>query len=467
MRAAPEFVNWPEGLREVIEETGRTLKTVSVADVLTRPSPAPRFVWDGYAPRNEVTLLAAHGGTGKSTIALMLAVCAALGRPMFGVAVEQCNVVFLSLEDDAGVVRYRLAAICKAWGIDPTCLAGRLHILDGTGRPELYAADGRGCGSSTEAYAELSIHVAAARVGLVVVDNASDAFGGDEIQRLPVRGFIRDLAAMARANDAAVLLLAHVDKATSRGRKSEGGEGYSGSTAWNNSVRSRLFMTRSEAGDITLEHQKSNHGRLRPPMTLEWPEGGFPRLVAGDHPEEQGRKDDQSASALLRLIADFEELGQFCSPATHARTNVYAVLRSEPAFQELKLKPDDTRRIATQCQRAGWLEVVDYRSHDRKDRQRWAVTGEGRAFAGLPALSAPTAPTCNEDDEGPDGAGGAPSAPTCVGGMGDRARTDVGAETPNPGDKKKPSKPRRKIDNPDPPAVAEAVEMEVPAHGWR
>jgi len=46
------------------------LTPVDVAGVLTRPSPPPRFVWDGYAPRGVVTLLGAHGGTGKSTIAL-------------------------------------------------------------------------------------------------------------------------------------------------------------------------------------------------------------------------------------------------------------------------------------------------------------------------------------------------------------------------------------------------------------
>jgi len=61
------------------------LKPVSVGDVLTNPAPPPAFVWDGYLPRGVVALLGAHGGTGKSTIALMLGVCAALGRPLFGV----------------------------------------------------------------------------------------------------------------------------------------------------------------------------------------------------------------------------------------------------------------------------------------------------------------------------------------------------------------------------------------------
>ena len=50
------------------------LKPVDVAGVIANPSPPPRFVWEGYCPRGEVTLLGAHGGTGKSTIGEMLAV---------------------------------------------------------------------------------------------------------------------------------------------------------------------------------------------------------------------------------------------------------------------------------------------------------------------------------------------------------------------------------------------------------
>ena len=102
------------------------------------------------------------------------------------------------------------------------------------------------------------------------------------------------------------------------------------------------------------------------------------------------------------------------------------MLRSEPAFLGLKLKPDDTKRIVNQCQRAKWLEPLDYRSVDRKQRQRWTVSADGRAFAGLPA---PTAPTCHEGADGAQSSmGGAPTAPTYAGGVGVRARTDVSAK---------------------------------------
>lgn len=406
------------------------LKPVSVFDVLTHPAPPPAFVWDYYLPRGVVTLLGAHGGTGKSTIALMLSVCAALGRPLFGVNVIHCKTVFVSLEDGANLVRHRLAAICKYWAVDPTALGDNLQIVDGTDYPELFSAENRGNGETTPTYAELHRLVQEERIGLVVVDNASDAFGGDEIQRRQVRAFMRSLSKVARLTDCAVLLLAHVDKTTSRNKRADGGEGYSGSTAWHNSSRSRLFLTRGADGLLTLEHQKSNLGQMREPITLEWPNDGQPQLreqgaefeVDELIQNQQGRADEAKAASLLRMIAEFEGRGQYCHTGLTSRSNPFAMLSSEPSFQKLRLNKDATKRIVNLCQRAKWLDSLDYRTPDRKPHQRWTLTAEGRTFAGLPAPTAPIVPTIEVSTSMHMAQGGAPTAPTGVGGTGDRAR---------------------------------------------
>ena len=402
------------------------LKPVSVSDVLTNPAAPPQFVWEKYLPRGVVSMLGAHGGTGKSTIALMLAVCSALGRPLFGIETVRCKTLFVSLEDGMHIVRHRLARICHHWEIDPKVLEENLRIVDGTEYPELFAAESRTSGDVTATYFELHKIVKSQDVGLVVVDNASDAYGGDEIQRRQVRAFIRTLMEIARLTNCAVLLLAHVDKNTSKARKAEGGEGYSGSTAWHNSVRSRLFMTRSEIGTLMLEHQKSNLGQCREPVMLEWPDAGLPQLVGNssslDDPLNPfleraiGRAEDELAIKVLRMIAEFETRQQYCSPIATARNNVFAMLKSESAFQKLKLNADGCKRIVNQCQRAKWLEPVEYRTHDRKTRARWTLTTEGRAIAGLSAPRAPCAPCTNESAES---AGGAPCAPFCTGGVGE------------------------------------------------
>jgi RecA-family ATPase len=422
VETVPVRVEHTAGLAECAP-VGDLLKPVSCSDVLTHPEPPPAFIWDGYLPRGVVTLLGAHGGTGKSTIALMLAVCGGLGRPLFDKEVTRTKTVFVSLEDGANVVRYRLGVICRVWGIDPKSLDGWLQVVDGTEYPELFAADRRGEGSMTATYARLSQLVNDFQAGLVIVDNASDAYGGDEIQRRQVRAFMRALAQIARLTDGSVLLLAHVDKTTSRNRKADGGEGYSGSTAWHNSARSRLFLTRGDDGVLILEHQKSNFGRMQEPITLRWEANQLPQLLDLDAVFDDLRNksfiETQTAVAVLRLIADFESRGQYCSPAVTSRNTVFAVLKSEPAFLKLKLRSDDTRRLLNQCQRADWIEIVDYKSPDRKPRQRWGLTAQGREQ--LKAV-APTAPSTAVEGNWHMAQSGAPSAPTYAGGVGGSAR---------------------------------------------
>lgn len=360
------------------------LTPVDVAGVLQRPSPPPRFVWDGYCPRGVVTLLGAHGGTGKSTIALMLAAAVATGRELFGIATDAAPVVFASFEDGAHLVRHRLAHICQCWGINPAELAG-LHIVDGTANPELFASDGRGPGDVTPAYGELLALVKKTGAGLVIVDNASDAYGGDEIQRRQVRAFMRSLAVIAREGDAAVLLLAHVDKGTSRKERSDT-EGYSGSTAWHNSARSRIFMSRDD-GVLTLAHQKSNLAKLREPLMLEWPDGGLPQAVQSLSPMVQGISDRVDTKALLKLIAEFSERGEHVTTATTSRTHAAKLLAGESTYPKGR-KPADVFNLLRKAERAGHIERATYRGADRKPRECWHVTPEGRAFAELAATAA-------------------------------------------------------------------------------
>jgi len=366
----------------------------------------------------------------------MLGVSAALGRPLFEISTIQCKTLFVSLEDGTHIVRNRLARICQLWGIDPAALEGKLKIVDGTENPELFVAENRSGGEVTETYSELHKLVQSEGAGLVLVDNASDAYGGDEIQRRQVRAFIRALMEIARLTDCAVLLLAHVDKNTSRAVKAEGGEGYSGSTAWHNSVRSRLFMTRSQNATLSIEHQKSNLSQCREQLTLEWHDGGLPQLVGinnWDDPSNpflqraQGRAADELAIKLLRMIAEFESRQQYCSTGITSRSHVYAVLKSEPAFKQLKLSKDDTKRVVDQCQRAKWIEPLEYRTPTRKYQERWTLTTEGKVFAGLSAPTAPTAPTSEVGTNTNIAQGSAPTAPTGIGGVGEE-RAHLGDE---------------------------------------
>ena len=354
---------------------------------------APAFVWDGLLPVGHVTLWGAHGGTGKSLMALMLAASVALGLPLFNVPTRPGRVVFFSGEDDGPLLRHRLGFICERLGINPADLEGRLFLVDATSHdPVLYRQPSRGDGGTTPTYDALRAYVREVKPALLILDNASDVFGGNEIDRSAVRAFMRHAALLGRDVGAATLLLAHVDKGTSRGDRSKNTEGYSGSTAWSNSARSRLFMARAEDGSITLEHQKANLGKLRQPIRLYWPDGDVPKVDEAFGPVVQGIDDRNNERALLKLIHEFTQRGEHVSTATTSRTHAAKLLKHEPTYPS-RLKDAEVFNLLRLCERAGHLERITYKGEDRKSRERWNVTRAGLDFAGIPAATAATAAT--------------------------------------------------------------------------
>ena len=86
---------------------------------------------------------------------------------------------------------------------------------------------------------------------LIILDNVAQLFGGVEIVRVQATSFVNELTGIAKEFDCAVLLLGHV-------AKKEGSQ-YSGSTAWDAAVRSRLLLERSEDGVFTLKLAKANY----------------------------------------------------------------------------------------------------------------------------------------------------------------------------------------------------------------
>jgi RecA-family ATPase len=117
-------------------------------------------------------------------------------------------------------------------------------------------------------------------------------FAGNEIARQEARQFVGVLRGMAIAEETAVALLAHPSLAGMAN-----GSGTSGSTAWSNSVRSRLYLETIKDDDgkeidadlRVLRVKKSNYGPTGSEIRLRWsngcfvretPAGGFDKLVA-------------------------------------------------------------------------------------------------------------------------------------------------------------------------------------------
>jgi archaellum biogenesis ATPase FlaH len=407
---------------------------VSVADIYDNPSPQPAFVWAGRIPRGHVTLLGAHGGAGKSMLALQLAVAICLGRDFLGDATERGRVVFFSGEDGAPVIRNRLASIAGAARVNPRQLADSLVILDASNEPALYrevSTFSIKTGEPTPGFHRLAEIVAELRPAIVIIDNASDTFEGSENDRAAVRGFMRQLRQLAAGdNPPAILLLAHIQKQAVGNR---GAESYSGSTAWHNSARSRLALApnKDDPARLILTHEKLNLGpRTAKELNLVRGIGGLlgldqavPGMVTPEGTPEPPE------DALLGLLAEFNARGEHVSPETSARNNAWQKFRAEADFPKHIFRTGAPVFSALrQIERDGLIAKGDYTAN-RKTRAKWVLAAKGYHRIGQSAPTAPTAPTYGDGapDAGPEGV--APTAPTsCAGGMGDSGAQDDGAE---------------------------------------
>lgn len=369
---------------------------VPLADLQTAEPQPQQWWWDGYVPAGHVTLWSGHGGAGKSTLALMLLACMAMGRTFLGKGTRRGKLLFFSAEDPGQLVRLRLRRVCTQLDIDPAALAERLRVIDAT---ELDAAlyveqrlAGVRHGATTPTYDALRQYVEAEGIDVLVLDNASDLFDGDEIVRTLVRGFIRSLAHLVRQRGGAVVLLAHVDKGTSRAGKGASSESYSGSTGWHNSVRSRLVLLEKGPGTLELQHQKCNLGPKQGPVVLTWPEGGLPAMVDPSlpPPESAARPNaDASMRALVALIRDYYARGEWVSTSVQSQSNASRLLSAEARYPR-HLKPTQVAQLLREAQRARFIEAEAYRGADRKERQRWRVTAAGVAMVdNLPLFATP------------------------------------------------------------------------------
>lgn len=363
-------------LNRQLEELGssetppyRALREVKLDDVMSASLETVRYALNPWMPRRHVTLLGGHGGIGKSSLALAISAHVACGLPFAGMAVEQSTVLFVSLEDEACIVRLRLRSIIEAYGLPAERVLASLRLLDGTQTIAALMTEGDGFSAQpvfTHAYRELED--AAHGAGLIVIDNASDAFDANENSRRMVRAFVRGLADIARNHDAAVVLLAHIDK--SAARDGARGNNYSGSTAWHNSTRSRLALIEQE-GRILLVQEKANLSVRAEPLAFMFVDG-VPVPEAGTQGEGL-TTENLDHTEIIRAFKAAHDAG-INVPASLAPSAYSAMkaLESLPEYsQTFRAKAGGQRaaRAITALIRAGHIRRIKYRTPQRKIRE--------------------------------------------------------------------------------------------------
>lgn len=295
------------------------LCSVDLADFMATSPNTIGWAIRPIVPRGEVTLWGGHGGAGKSISVLQLIAHGACGEPWQGMSPDDyLRCLYVSLEDSGDKVRYRLRRICESYNLHTGRVEEGVRVVDcPSGRASLMVEESKfGIRSMTETALMSQLRRYCEGADVIVIDNASDAFGGNENDRQAVRAFMSALKRIARDYNAGVILLAHIDKASAK--MGAAGNTYSGSTAWHNSARSRIAIVTEQGAEgapatVRLLHEKNQYGKLADPVSLKWNDAGV--LMPLTHSDRTARVVDYTEQAFA-VICAAARLGIRVSPET-------------------------------------------------------------------------------------------------------------------------------------------------------
>jgi RecA-family ATPase len=232
--------------------------------------------WDRFIPDQQATLLTGAGAAGKSLATQQMSTCIAMGLPFLGVETRSARALYITCEDDLDELHRRQEAICAALRIPLEQTRGRLFLLSLQGQigNELALFTPEGAMTIAPRYFGIERTCLELGIGHVTLDNTAHTFAGNENDRHQVAAFVNLNNRLARTINGSVVMVGHPNKA---------GDSYSGSTAWENQVRSRLYLEVPKNGDEgpvdpdmrVLRNEKANYSQRGSEVTFYWLKGAF------------------------------------------------------------------------------------------------------------------------------------------------------------------------------------------------
>jgi RecA-family ATPase/5S rRNA maturation endonuclease (ribonuclease M5) len=333
-----------------------------LVDWHNKPVPERPWLVRDRIPLDNVTLLSGEGSVGKTILSLQLAVATVLARDWLSTMPEPGPVIAVCCEDDADELHRRLDAIRRHYGADFTELAD-LRVLSLAGQDALFATPNRsGLMVPTKLFAQITAAACDIKPRLILLDNSADVFGGNENDRAQVRQFIAMLRGLAMAAGAGLVLTSHPSLT---GVSS--GTGLSGSTAWNASVRSRLYFKRATTAkdeepdpDMRiLEVMKANYGPVGETITLRWKDGLF-LPVPKPGSLEQLARERKLEDLFLTLLDRWIDQGRNVSEKKSANNYAPSRFVGEPEAKADKVTKRELTDAMERLFRAGKMHVATY-----------------------------------------------------------------------------------------------------------
>ncbi len=301
-----------------------------------------------------------NGGFGKTTIAAQIMVAVATSQPLWGNAVAGGCVVGFFCEDEQPEIERKIRTISDVEAIALESL-DNLHALSRDGDDNVLASFDHDRIVLSEFYHQLDATLARYRPRLTIIDTAADVFAGDFMSTPHVRQFIKTaLGGLCKRHETAVLLLAHPSASAMAT-----GDGGGFSTAWNNSVRSRLYLRRPKSDDAdaivdrrVIEIKKSNYGPSGGTIPLIYQRGRF--ILDSDPIDEGhtgGRKSAKADTRLSMAVMTYFEKNA-ASGQVVASGSILKALQTTGDLEHTK-DPKGAEKVRKRLQRALKVLVVE------------------------------------------------------------------------------------------------------------
>jgi RecA-family ATPase len=281
IEAAPDWTPQPEGAPEQTEVL--PLVYVDISKWINAKVPKRQWAVLNRIPAKNVTVLSGTGGTGKTIIAMQLAVAVMLGLDWFGTMPERGPVIFLSAEEDHEEMHRRFADITEHLGASyQDLIDGGLHLIDKAGRNAMLARPGRnGVLQPTALLDQLRADAHRLKPKLVILDNRNRVYGGNINDPTQVSDFICMMHGFAIDADTSILLILHPSIAGMAAASDSSHQGIAGAMPWHDLPRGRMFFNRVKTDDEkeidkdlrTLVCKKNNYGPDDETITLKWKTG--------------------------------------------------------------------------------------------------------------------------------------------------------------------------------------------------
>lgn len=242
-----------------------------------RKAPPREYFLDNWLPIGVGAGLYGAGGTGKSLIIQQMQSCGAVGKPFLGISGKAFRSIGVYSEDDPDELWRRQEVICADLRV-PLSAMSAMRCQSRIGKENLLCTyEKGGVLKSTDLVNQIIADAKTFKANIVTLDNVAQMFGGNEISRTEVTQFGNLLSGMAKAIGGSVIVLGHPAK----NPDSE----YSGSTAWDASVRVRWLFGRPDPKELPANIENPDHFRVlrrakanydaRDEIWLRWSNGVF------------------------------------------------------------------------------------------------------------------------------------------------------------------------------------------------